>query len=79
MAYLVENERTKLLAAALDRASTAVFTVGIITPVVSWFFNLQNIRETLGLGGLALFLVLSLSASVGLHLQARSVLGDLKE
>ena len=79
MAHLVENERTKLLAGALDRASTAVFTVGIITPVVSWFFNLQNIRDTLGPGGLALFVVLSFSGSVGLHLQARSVLGDLKE
>lgn len=79
MAHLVENERTKLLAGALDRASTAVFTVGIITPVVSWFFNLQNIRDALGPGGLALFVVLSFSVSAGLHLLARRVLGDLNE
>lgn len=47
MTKLVDNERAKLLAGALDRASTAVFTVGIVTPVVSYFFNLQNIRDTL--------------------------------
>ena len=79
MAHLVENERTKLLAAALDRTSTTVFTVGFITPVVSYLFNLQNIRDTLGLPGLVAFVALSLAATIGLHLLARRVLGDLRE
>ena len=30
---LTYNEQTKLLANALDRASTACFTVGIVTPL----------------------------------------------
>jgi hypothetical protein len=33
---LVANERTKLLANALDRASTSCFTVGIATPLAGW-------------------------------------------
>jgi len=32
---LVHNERTKLLANALDRASTACIAAGLIAPVVS--------------------------------------------
>jgi hypothetical protein len=78
MTQIVDNERAKLLANALDRASTAMFTVGILTPCVSYLFNLQNIRDTLGLSGLALFVALSFSATAGLHLLARSVLGDLQ-
>ena len=79
MTKLVDNERAKLLAGALDRASTAMFTVGILTPSVSYLFNLQNIRDTLGLGGLIFFVALSFVATVGLHLLARKVLGDLRE
>jgi mannitol/fructose-specific phosphotransferase system IIA component (Ntr-type) len=79
VADLIDNERTKLLANALDRASTAVFTVGVITPCVSYFFNLQEVREALGPVGLAAFVALSFLSSAGLHLLARSVLGDLRE
>ena len=79
MTKVVDNEPTKLLANALDRASTAVFTVGILTPSVSYFFNLQNVRDALGPGGLAAFMALSFAAAAGLHLLARSVLGDLRQ
>ena len=54
MTKLVDNERVKLLAGALDpRLYTTVFTAGIVKPVVSYFFNLQNVRDTLGSEGLA--------------------------
>ena len=79
MTKIVDNERAKLLAGTLDRASTAMFTVGILTPSVSYLFNLQNIRDTLGLPGLVAFVALSLAATIGLHLLARRVLGDLRE
>ena len=75
---LIPNERTKLLANALDRASTAVFTVGLLTPTVSWWFNVQGVRETVGAVGLAGFVAVSLVMSLSLHLSARNVLGDLR-
>jgi hypothetical protein len=78
MTQIVDNERAKLLANVLDRASTAVFTVGILTPAVSYFFNLQNVRDALGPGGLAAFVALSSLATAAPHLMARSVLGDLQ-
>ncbi len=74
---LIPNERAKLLANALDRASTAVFTVGLLTPTVSWWFNVQGGRETVGAVGLAGFVVVSLVMSLSL-LSARNVLGDLR-
>jgi hypothetical protein len=39
---LIDNERTKLLANALDRASTACFTVGILTPAAGYLYNIGN-------------------------------------
>ena len=35
----IANERTKLLANALDRASTACFTVGVAAPFAAWITN----------------------------------------
>ena len=78
MSDLVDNERIKLLANALDRASTAVFTVGVITSCVSYYSNLQEVRAALGPGGLVAFVALSFSSAAGLHMLARSVLGDLR-
>jgi hypothetical protein len=78
MPDLIDNERTKLLAGALDRASTSIFTVGIVTPSVSWWFDLQGVRATLGPGGLLAFVAVSFLAAAALHLLARSVLGGLK-
>jgi hypothetical protein len=78
MPDLIDNERTKLLAGALDRASTSIFTVGIVTPSVSWWFDLQGVRAALGPGGLLAFVAVSFLAAASLHMLARSVLGDLK-
>ena len=60
MSELIDNEQTKLLANALDRASTACFTVGIATPIAGMVYNigsfgasLSMIRISFGLGMLA--------------------------
>ncbi|NUB43393.1 hypothetical protein GEU84_003265 [Fertoebacter nigrum] len=74
---MVRNEQTKLLANALDRASTACFTVGIATPLAAWLYNIGNFRSVVpslvvgfGIGGW--FLV-----AVALHLLARRILRRL--
>lgn len=46
---LIDNEQTKLLANALDRASTACFTVGIATPIAGLVYNIGNFATLSGL------------------------------
>lgn len=67
---LVYNERTKLLANALDRASTACVVVGLFTPAVTG--NLALGLATLG------SIIIWLLAALTLHLTARFILGRLK-
>lgn len=70
------NERTKLLATALNTAGTSCVTVGVLAPVAAAF---------LGVGGaaapwkVAVCCVCYLSAAVALHLLARRVLGRIME
>lgn len=75
MSKLVWNERTKLLANALDRASTACLAVGILTPLGSSLLGLEAARPTAG-GHLLSFAAWTVTA-VMLHLAARCLLGDL--
>ena len=74
MSNLVRNERTKLLANALDRASTACLVVGILAPVSS---SLLGAGPSGPLGGLVLSFVGWTGTAVVLHLGARRLLGDL--
>ena len=67
---LVYNERTKLLANALDRTSTACVVVGLFTPAVTG--NLALGLATLG------SIIIWLLAALTLHLTARFILGRLK-
>ena len=62
----IANERTKLLANAIDRASTACFVLGLLSPLAT--------RTPLDMP--AFFVCLAFS--IGLHLFARKVLGGLK-
>jgi hypothetical protein len=71
---LVQNERTKLLANALDRASTACLAVGILAPVSS---SLLGAAPTGSAGGLVLSFAGWTTTAVVLHLAARRLLGDL--
>ena len=73
----VSDERTKLLANALDRASTACFTVGIATPIAGYVYDVSGFRSSIGLSALLLGMVGWLVAAVVLHLGARIVLGRL--
>jgi hypothetical protein len=72
---LIHNERTKLLANALDRASTACVAAGLIAPVVS----AANGTASLQFSWIAILSSVSwLFAAFTLHMAARHVLGRLK-
>ena len=73
---LIENERTKLLANALDRASTACVTVGLLAPLAAFIYGATASSMT----PLA-YLMCAVSwivAALTLHISARFVLGGLK-
>ncbi len=73
---LIQNERTKLLANALDRASTACLTVGVFAPAAAVFYNLTgNAASNPAIYWVGTFVWLF--AAVLLHVEARRVLGDL--
>jgi len=75
MTDLIDNERTKLLANAFDRASTACLTVGVLAPLAAVIYNLSGTH----LDGWVLVVgtVIWLFAAIALHLIARVVLRDL--
>ena len=73
---LIDNERTKLIANALDRASTACLTVGVLAPVAAIIYGASGTAMTswtFVLGASCWLL-----ACVVLHLLARLLLGGLK-
>lgn len=74
---LVHNERTKLLANALDRASTACLTVGVLGPSAAALYGIGGgasiIAPLIAIGSL-----FWLGAAAVLHWFARLVLGRLK-
>lgn len=75
MTKLVDNERTKLLANALDRASTACLTVGVLAPLAALLYNLSagHIGMWVFVGGGVIWF----SVAIGLHLTARWPLRSL--
>ena len=72
----IDNERTKLLANALDRASTASLALGVFAPVAAAFYGSPTGGEvtwaTLIVGAF-----IWLAGAIALHLAARLVLGGL--
>jgi hypothetical protein len=75
---LVDNERTKLLANALDRASTACFTVGVATPLAGYLYGVIDFSEPVS--GVWLMLTAGgwLAIAIALHSWARRTLKGLK-
>lgn len=71
-----EIEQTKRLANALDRASTACFTVGIVTPVAAMLYGIGNVGIKFGLAVIG-YLTGWLVIAVFLHYMARRVLRKL--
>ena len=75
---LVANERTKLLASALDRASTACFTVGVATPLAAWLYDIGGFRAVATQSTVIPALVGWILTALALHFMAQWVLGRLK-
>lgn len=71
---LVDNERTKLLASALDRASTACLTVGVLAPIAAAFYTSAGPP----IGPLLIGVFAWMSAAGILHWAARWVLRTLR-
>ncbi|MFC0411056.1 hypothetical protein [Roseomonas elaeocarpi] len=74
----VYNERIKLFAGWLDRASTACLTVGLATPAAGLLYNIGNFRGQVDGAELVPGLAIWLAVSLGLHLLARRALGGLR-
>jgi hypothetical protein len=72
---LIHNERTKLVANALDRASTACLTVGVFAPIAAAIYT------SIGTGPATLTFVIGavcwIFAAMVLHMSARYVLRRL--
>jgi hypothetical protein len=75
---VVHNERTKYLANALDRASTACLTVGVFGPVAATLYGVG------GSGGAGRAILITIgaivwvAAAVAFHLLGRRTLGRLQ-
>jgi hypothetical protein len=76
---LVSNEQIKLLANALDRASTACFTVGIATPLAGYLYNVAGFRGSVHVVELVVGLAGWIAAAFVLHLAGRRVLRRLQQ
>jgi hypothetical protein len=76
MSYLIENEQTKLLASALDRISTGLIVVGVLSPYAAVMFGttIAATHDELLLSTLSWF-----AAGVVVHIRARWVLQRLQE
>jgi hypothetical protein len=72
----IENERTELLANALDRASTASLALGVFAPMAASFYGAGAGSDVSALT-LVAGATIWLAASVALHLAARRTLGQL--
>jgi hypothetical protein len=73
---LVENERIKLTATALNNMATAVMVTGAVAPLIAAFYGVGT-GMAHGLPLLA-SAVLWIGAGAGIHLLARRFLGGLK-
>jgi hypothetical protein len=73
----IRNERTKLLAGALDRASTACLTVGVFGPMAAYMYQLGDLQSGKGLWLIAIGGLTWLCGAGALHFLANRVLGSL--
>ncbi|HRO10322.1 hypothetical protein [Amaricoccus sp.] len=74
MPSTIANERTKLLANALDRASTACLAVGVLAPLAA----VSHVAAPQFSLGLIVSLIGWFLAAIVLHLRARRTLGGLR-
>lgn len=76
MSDLIDNEQTKLLANALDRASTACLTVGVLAPVAAVIYSVTG--SSADLWYFVLGTVIWFLTALTLHLGARRTLRRLR-
>jgi hypothetical protein len=74
---LIHNERTKLLATALNNAAVGCFTAGVIGLVIALTLEVPGSRDRPGM--IVLMIVIWILTALNLHLVAQLVLGRLKE
>jgi hypothetical protein len=74
---LVHNERIKLLAAALDRLSTAFASIGALVPTAGLIYGSRELHDALS-GWSGLIVAAWITCAIALHWSAYRVLGDLK-
>ena len=72
---LVHNERTKLLANALDRASTACITVGVFAPTAAAIYT--SVSSMTSSRNLIIGAIAWIFTAAVLHISARYVLRRL--
>ena len=74
----VEDEKIKLVANALDRASTACLALGVIAPLAAAFYSVESNLPTWSLT-LVVGTLIWLAAAVVLHIGARRALDGLSQ
>ena len=77
MSPLIENERTKLTANALNTVAMTCIAVGVIAPVAGSFYSTE--ADHIPIHVVVIGVVLWGSAGLFLHRQARRVLKGLRE
>jgi len=73
---LIHNERTKLTANWLDRASTASITLGVVAPLAAAVFGYPNLPVSAR--NLLIGVVFWFLTGLGLHFLGRHILGRLR-
>ncbi len=72
-----EIEQTKLLANALNTIATSCFTIGIVTPLAGYLYNVSGFRGLIDPGTLVIGIGAWFTAAVVLHSAARRILRSL--
>jgi len=72
---LIENERAKLLATALNNTAVATIVTAVIGPIAGFFYGSATIPES----SWFFYWVLWFLVGISLHLIAQSILGRLQE
>jgi hypothetical protein len=77
MSYLVHNEKAKLLANALDRASTACLAIRVLGPLAAAFYSVSGFAT--GFWPFVVGALAWLIATFALHIEAQRVIGTMRE
>lgn len=72
---LIENERTKLLATALNNTAVAIIITAVVTPIAGFLYGIQTVVSQYW----PILLVIWFSVGIGIHLFAQALLGRLKQ